>query len=186
MSIEVNLAEVFDENEKEQFKKFLKQFNEDEDFEVLVKKIILASLSEYKEMFLGMGMPSRADEILQYRLNFLIKFFYEDNIPSENDVSMMFHLTQNKSKGLLRSLMVRFYHENNRKLDKTLFKILDNANKDDKKFTIIIPSKFFLEELNSRINKINPKLQIITKTKGTSALYEIDEKTLNKLKEDLE
>ena len=72
----------FDDKEILKLKKI---FNTDEESIIIehLEKIMQASLREYKEMFLGMGLPSRADEIQQHRLFYLIQCYFRDMIPSE-------------------------------------------------------------------------------------------------------
>lgn len=134
-------------------------------------------------MFLGMGMPSRADEIRQYRLFFLIKYYFKDHLPSEAEVSSMFQLTQSRSKNLIRAVMTRFRYDLEDVIENTLKNAIENASWDDDhgKYAMVIQSNIILEELNRLISLVAPKYENVTKVPKSSRKYFVSEDSLREL-----
>ncbi|NMB18828.1 MAG: hypothetical protein GX984_05170, partial [Erysipelothrix sp.] len=89
--------DLLDETE---IQKLMTLFNcqSDEEFNLALKNVILAALTEYKEMLLGKGLPTRADEIKQHRLFHLVKHYFQGVMPTEAEVSSMFQLTETESR----------------------------------------------------------------------------------------
>ncbi|MCK8488280.1 hypothetical protein M0651_13965 [Paenibacillus sp. MBLB2552] len=73
-------------------------------FEQSLNKLCQAALTEYKEMLLGKGLPTRADEIKQHRLLHLITYFFQNSLPNEAEVSSMFQLTETEARALIRNV----------------------------------------------------------------------------------
>lgn len=106
--------------------------DEDDEFESILSKVVIAALTEYKEMLFGMGIPSRAADILEYRLFLLIENCIPNYIPSEEDVSMMFQLTPTRSRSLIRSVLTRYRYQLKEKTNETFRDvILNDKNKDE-------------------------------------------------------
>ena len=160
--------------------------NRDEQFRRAISNIVLAALSEYKNMLLGIGLPSRADEIRQHRLFYLIKYYFKGRLPTESEVSAMFQLTQSQSRGLIRSVMARFHYELEEEIRNTLAMHIRNANSYDdgtiREYRVVILSKYVLDELNRIIGGIAPNLDQIRKVRNTSSTYAISEDTYQKLR----
>lgn len=183
MRFEIELPDdFFEEGEEERFKDFCSQIGED-NFENAIVKIIFSSLFEYKDMFLGKGMPTRGDEIRQYRLNYLIKYFYESRIPSEQEVGLMFHIP--KSGELISKVLDKFSYENEERLKSTIKDVLNDRTENNNKngFKIKIDSKFILKKLNKFIAGIDQSLTPIKKVTDTSGIYIIRTETFEALKE---
>jgi hypothetical protein len=182
ITIELNLTDFFDgdEEEKNRMKTLFhieKVDSTDGDLEEVLKKIVAAAISEYKGMLLGMGIPSRADEIMQQRLFLLIENYFENQIPSEEDVSSMFQLTQTRSRSLIRNVLTKYHYQLKDKRKETLKEILLHPIKDRNNNNIcrlIIPSDIVVEELNrtlSLLTKDNPDLEKITKVSNSTRVY---------------
>lgn len=184
ISVEIpeNFFEDYEWNDLEDL--FKRQNNEG--LEENLKKVILAALKEYKEMFLGRGLPSRADEIQQYRLFCLIKnYFGVEHFPSESEVAEMFQLTQSKSKSLIRLILTRYHYDLKEEIEHILIKTVNDADPyDDDEvsgYIVTIPSDIIVEELNRIINKNAPKCFIIRKIPGTARRYRISDETYSQL-----
>jgi len=147
-------------------------------------KVVLAGLDEYKSMFLGMGLPSRADEIRQHRLFYLIKRYFESRLPSEAEVSSMFQLTQSQSRSLIRSVMARFRYELGEEIRNTLVEHIHRAqfNQDAREYRIVIHSRNVLDELNRIIGGIAPNLDQIRKVRNMSRTYAVSEDSYEALR----
>ena len=162
----------FTVQEKEKLKVLLRSPSEN-DFANAVGKIALASLTEYKEMLLGKGLPTRADEIKQHRLFHLVKHYFLGSIPTEAEVSSMFQLTESESRSLIRNVRTRFRYQLEPEILNTLRATLDLAEQVGNLYKVVIQSENVLEELN-RIIAINaPNLDPITKTRNSARQYAI-------------
>lgn len=161
MSITIELNNLFedDTDEKEKFQTLLEKRN-DSELENALQKIIYAAMSEYKQMFLGRGIPSRADEIQQYRLFYLIENYFGE-MPSEEQVSSMFKMTQTRSRSLIRSVTTKFHYDLEEIIKNSLKDIVKKAKKsedDDNIYHLIIHSNSSVEQLNRIIAKEAPHL----------------------------
>lgn len=184
MKITLDLKDFLDKEEEKKLKELFGSINK-ENFEDSMKKVIFAALEEYKEMFLGRGMPSRADEIQQHRLNYLILHLFGNTIPSEINVANMFHITQNKGRSLISAVLSRFFYENESRLKNTLKDVLENHDHGDgEKYILKISSKYIVDELNKSVSRINLSLPSIRKVSNSAGEYKVNKETFEKLKED--
>lgn len=177
MDITLNLSEeILNESDKQRLKNTLSIESEDE-----IEGIVMASFIEYKDMLLGNGLPTRADEIKQYRLFNLIKYYFRGRIPSESEVSRMFQLTERESKSLIKNVRTRFRYQLEDEIKYTLKKSLEECNYINDRYEVIIHSDNVLEELNRIISEINPSLEPIKKVRDSSRKYYMSEDTYDVL-----
>lgn len=171
MEVTIDLCEIFDEKDIERLEILFSSHNPSE-FENKMQKIILSALFEYKEMLLGRGIPSRADDIQQYRLVGLIKHYFGDALPSEEDVSSMFQLTPSKSKTLIRNVRTRFRYDLEDKISNTTKSLLESVTPHETSdFTVVIKSDYALEELKRNIAYHAPENETLTKFSGGARVY---------------
>lgn len=170
--IRVELDDIFDDDEIRKLKKVI-GLNESDDPSETLLNITNAALNEYKQMLLGMGLPSRADEILQYRLYYLIKHYFRDTIPTESQVSSMFQLTPQKSRSLIRNVTTRFKYDLENELDNTLKETISSAEwvNQENEFHIVIKSNNVIEQLNRIIASLAPDLDLIRKVRFQAGIY---------------
>ena len=64
------------------------------DLKIALTKIAKASFVEYKEMILGQNLPTKANEFLERRLYHLLKCYFIDRFPTENEVISLFQQTE--------------------------------------------------------------------------------------------
>ncbi len=186
MEITIDLSnEFFDEDEWTRLKDFFER-DEIEDLKEDLEKIIPAASSEYKEMFVGRGFPSRADEIRQYRLFYLIQHYFGE-LPSESEVSAMFQETQSRSKNLIRLVLTRFRYDLKEEIDNAIINAIcsakHNGSQESPAYHVTIQSDIIVEELNRVINKNAPRCLIVKKIAGTGRSYSISEDSYDKLRE---
>lgn len=184
MEINIELPENF--FEQDEWHRLQDFFNKEsiEDLNEDLKKIMLSALKEYKEMFIGRGFPSRADEIREYRLFYLIKNYFK-GFPSEAEVSDMFQETQTRSKSLIRNVLTRFRFDLKDEIDNVLKDTLCSARlteDENQEYRVTIQSDIIVEEFNRIINKKAPKCKVIKKVSGTGRNYSISEDSYDKLK----
>jgi len=168
--------DLLDETE---IQKLMTLFNcqSDEEFNLALKNVILAALTEYKEMLLGKGLPTRADEIKQHRLFHLVKHYFQGVMPTEAEVSSMFQLTETESRALIRNVRTRFRYQLEVEIMNTLQQTLLSAEFNEDKYHVVIQSDNVLEELNRVVSTNAPKLDPITKVRGSARKYQISEDT---------
>lgn len=187
MPITIELPEDFFKDQELEKLKVLFHIQDDNGFSEVIQKVACAALSEYKEMFLGMGLPSRADEIMQHRLYYLIKYYFETTLPPEAEVSSLFQLTQSRSKTLIRYVMARFRNELEKEIKNTLRETIQRAklHKDSEAYRVVIQSENVLAELNQIIELDAPDLDPIKKVQHMSKTFSISVDSYNVLRDQL-
>lgn len=162
----------------------------DTEFHKAIQKITLASLKEYKEMLIGRGLPTRADDIRQYRLFLLINEYFENNIPTESEVAALFQITPSQSRSLIRTVMTRYKYKLQDQIDETLKNTIlnsKNPKKDinsDNKCKLYIPSDNIVEQLNRIIDELsttNQDMCRLRKSNEGTRLYWTYKNTYEKL-----
>jgi hypothetical protein len=150
-------------------------------------KLSKTAFMEYVKMFKEKGLPTRADEVQQERLFFLLNYFFENRLPSENEISSIFQLTPSQSKTLLRNTKSRYRTKISTFIRNTLLETLNSASQpnhgDDYEFICTSPTT--VEELNSIVSQKGPELQPIEKIRGLSSKYSCAVDTYTLLKGEL-
>lgn len=174
-------------DEKEKLKRLFDAEN-DAALNAALVKVCHAAMQEYKEMFLGQGVPTRAEEVKQRRLFLLTKHLFGGTMPSEYQVGDMFQLTENQSRALLRNVLSRFRYDIGEELKDTLRSCMDAASYDEdtSEYRVVIRSEVVLEEMRKMLEEEAPLLKPITKVPNTSRNYSISVDTLNALRVGLE
>jgi hypothetical protein len=174
MPIQIELPDdLFDDDQTARLKTL---FNTPDDgaFRDALTRVTCAALTEYRDMFLGMPMPSRADEIRQHRLFHLIKHYFRDRVPSEADVSAMFQLAQRESRRLIGSVITRFRFHLADELSNTLREIVESAQgQADGSYHVVIQSDNAVDELNLIIGINAPGCDPIAKVRNMARTYTI-------------
>lgn len=169
---------ILNESEK---KRLMDTLNMKEELDI--NGIVMASFIEYKDMLLGNGLPTRADEIKQYRLLHLIKQHFKGRIPNESEVSSMFQLTETESKSLIKNVRARFRYQLENEINNTLKDVVEGCTLNGNKYENIIQSDNVLEELNRIVTQVNPALEPIKKVRDSSRKYTISEDSYKALKD---
>lgn len=161
--------------------------NRNPDLAPALTKICKTSFLEYCKMFKEKGIPTRADEVMQERLFFLLNHYYMDRLPSENEISTIFQLTPSQSRTLLRNTKSRYRTKISISITNSLKTIIQGAalNDETDKYEFICLSSVMIEELNLIISQKGPTLEQIIKIKGKASKYECAEDTYDLLKTEL-
>jgi len=175
MPIQLEIPDDFLEKDEEENLKILFGVKTDESFAKALNKIILAALDEYRDMFLGMGLPSRANEIREFRLYHLIKRFFDGRIPDELEVSSMFQLPESRSKSLILYVLTRFRYNLEEEIFNTLRMIITEAEviDDGREYRVFIQSANMIDELNRIIARSGVRYRTLTKIRNEPNLYSI-------------
>ena len=174
------LDEDFSETEKSLISACLAVQSNDDLISAL-EKIAKSALMEYIKMLIGEGMPSRASEVQQERLFYLLIYYFQDRIPSENELSYLFQLTQSQSKMLLKNTKSRYRTKIYSHLVNTYLKILRsvNYNEDMDKYEFVCISPSIIDDLNFIISQKGPTQEAIKKIPGFISLYSCSKDTYN-------
>lgn len=175
--INLHLTNDFLNDEEIEKLKILFKTEDNDEFNIALKNVALAALTEYKEMLLGKGLPTRADEIKQHRLLHLIKHYFQGRIPTEAEVSSMFQLTETESRALIRNVRTRFRYQLESEILNTLQQTIVSAEFSNDTFHVVIQSDNVLEELNRLVSTNAPQLDPISKVRGSARKYQISEDT---------
>ncbi|MEK4186372.1 hypothetical protein [Paenibacillus sp. FSL L8-0494] len=182
MAIQVELSDdIFTQDEVGKLKKLFGT-ETDESFIDAINAITAAAITEYKEMLLGKGLATRADEIKQHRLFHLVKHYFQGRIPTESEVSLMFQLTESESRALIRNVRTKFRYQLEEEVFSTLKLIVSSAVLSGSNYFVVIQSDNVLEELNRVISLNAPQLDPITKARGSARQYQISEDTYDLLR----
>ena len=137
-----------------------------------LKKIAKTAFMEYKKMFNEKGLPTRADEVLQERLFFLIINYYDHFLPKESEISSIFQLTHSQSKTLLKNVRSRYRTKIYQQINHSLRHIVEGAEPEgENEYKMIITSDNLLEELNLLIAQKGPRLKKLMAVRNSAGEY---------------
>lgn len=159
-----------------------------QELEDALTKITKASFMEYLKMFKEKGLPTRADEMQQERLFFLLLYYYENTLPSENELSSIFQLTQSQSRTLLRNTKSRYRTKISTFIKNTLLETINSATQAaiNEPYEFICTSPTTVEELNLIISQKGPTLAPINKIRNLASKYSCAIDTYNLLQQELQ
>jgi len=159
---------------------------DDRAFAAAMQKLCKAAIMEYIGMFVEKGMPSRADEVRQNRLYFLIRHYYESRIPPESEIFLVFQLTPSQSRTLLRNTRSRYRTRIGPQVEASARAVVAGAqkNNDTARWKMVIDSEVLLEELNLVIARRGPTLKTVHLKGGSAGQYEAEEDTYLLLREE--
>lgn len=142
---------------------------------------------EYVKMFKEKGLPTRADEVQQERLFFLLNHYYTNRIPSENEISSIFQLTPSQSKTLLRNTKSRYRTKISTFIKSTLLTALNSATQASRTdpYEFVCTSPTTVEEMNLIVSQKGPTLHPIEKIRGIASKYTCAIDTYNLLQAEL-
>lgn len=144
-------------------------------FNASIGRITLAALDEYRHMLLGIGLPSRANEIREYRLYHLIKRFFRTRIPDELEVASMFQLPITRSKNLIQNVLARFRYDLEDEIHDSLYTIINEAEEIDEGFEyrVYITSTNMVDELNRIISRSGKRFHPLSSVRNEPYFYAI-------------
>lgn len=148
-------------------------------FQGALERLTKSAFMEYAKMFKEKGIPTRADEVAQERLYFLLNHYYNTTLPSESEISSIFQLTQSQSKTLLKNTKSRYrtkikaFLKNS--LKATLAAAVQRGGENLWEFECISPS--IIEELNYIVSQKGPSNHPVEKIRGFANRYSCKEDT---------
>jgi hypothetical protein len=175
--------DFFTLDDKEKLKELF-EVKRDQDFRKALNGVVLAGLEEYRDMFLGDGLPMRADDIRQFRLLYLIKHHFEHRIPNELEVSTMFQIPETRARNLIRYVLARFRNIIEQEILNTIETTLKGirTSKRPNLSLVYIGADNIVEEINRIISLAGSEYRLLTKEQPGSHSYEISMDSLDKVK----
>ena len=175
MPIQIEIPENFFTAEQKEKLYNLFKVTSEEAFADALGRVVLAALDEYRDMFLGMGLPSRANEIREFRLFYLIKRYFNGRIPDELEISSMFQLPESRSKNLILYVLTRFRFNLEQEILNTLRNIIREAEVIDEgqRYRVFIQSANMREELNRIIARSDARLRPLTNIRNEPNFFSI-------------
>lgn len=151
-----------------------------------LKKVATAATNEYLDMILGRNLPTRADEMRERRVYYLIKHYFGDRFPTESEICQLFQTTESRSRTLLRNVRAKYKFEVQEHIRNSVESALSTAeeNKEKDYHVVTINSENVLEEMKQTIARNAPELEQITKKRNSAGLYVIPDDTFNILKKE--
>jgi len=175
ISFELNL----EEDELDLFKSILGC--ESDQLNQQIAKIASASFEEYLRMILGQKVFTRGQDILEYRLLVLVKHYFDERIPDEQDISNLFQATASGSRAITRAIMSKYQYDLKDAIQNTLHDLVESIEKKDGTFKLSVYNQFFKDELNRTLGNIDPALPRIEREKETVSRYIVKESSYNRL-----
>lgn len=146
-------------------------------------KIAKCSLLEYRKMFIEKGLPTKAAEVMQERLFYLIKGYYKDSLPNEQQISTIFQLTYSSAKTLLRNTISKYRIYLQVEIKETIKKVLKTATEDNGKYRLVVQSETIKDELNLYLTQNAPTLKKMLAEKGSAGVFVCPADTMTFLRE---
>ncbi len=185
MEIHVNVDEVLDTRNLEQMQRILETSDPDE-FQDKMEKLAKAGLYELSRMVMGESLPTRAVDIQQNRLLHLIMYFFDGNLPKEEEISRIFHITYSQARTLLLNVRSRFILELEGAEKKAVEYVVNEAEAKDQSepasdYTVVIRSPNVIQLVNDVLGREKPFLDRIQPIGNCG--YEISADAMKTLKE---
>lgn len=127
-----------------------------------------AAFAEYVAQYLGKRSLSRGADILEHRLHLLIRNAFDNEIPTETQVSGLFQTTSTQSRTLIRNTLSRYRFDLAAALRTTVKKTLENAKPDNHHFLLDVQSSQVLDALKTTLEQNYPNEAPITRTPDAS------------------
>lgn len=123
---------------------------EEQDLPAKLAPYARAATQEYTTLFSGQRVFTQGADLRAYRLFLLIKEVFENEIPSEQQVSSMFQTTVGQSRSLLRSVISRYQYELQEVIEGTLTSALSSAEQPETggNWEVTVNNKSLAERLN--------------------------------------
>jgi hypothetical protein len=135
-----------------------------------------AALLEYISVFLGRTNLTRGTDTKEYRLFLLMKEVFKNQIPEEQKISGLFHITSSQSKTLIKAVLSKNRYALEETVKAALIKTMEQAkeNKDDNGDSwVTINNLNIVDELNHILTIKDGTLPKILRKAGTVSTYMI-------------
>jgi hypothetical protein len=135
-----------------------------------------AATLEYVEQFLGRKVFTRGSDIREYRLFLLIRYLFDERIPSEDQVSALFQTTASQSRALIRAVSSKYQYDLATAREATLKAAVEaigqpaNAQAGSD-WSLDGQSDYVIEALNAVVSRQDGTLTRLIRSQGTASSY---------------
>ncbi|MCK9520657.1 MAG: hypothetical protein M0R74_16780 [Dehalococcoidia bacterium] len=143
-------------------------------FKDKISKIAQTAFNEYLDMITNQGIPSRNQDMKISRLSFLIETFFEDQIPTENEVVSLFRITDRVAKTLIEDTLSKNQNRIQTQLENSIIqaiKLFEKNPDNNNEYEGVLTSKILLNKINEVISQEEPGLDRIRSKKATAGKY---------------
>jgi hypothetical protein len=157
--------------------------SDDEELSDKLERIANAAMNEYLDMILGNHLPTRADEMREQRVYYLLKHFFIDRFPTESEICQLFQTTESGSRTILRNVRAKYKFEVQEHIRNSVELALSTAEENSEKnhYVVTIKSENVLEEMKQLVSRKAPQYGQIAKKRNSAGLYIIPSDTYNVL-----
>lgn len=155
-------------------------FNRD-DFQVRIAK---ASYEENIQLYSSSMRISTISELNQFKLYLIVRYILDSNIPTENEVSQLFKITNSTASTLIRNMQSRYQIELQNALKSSILAILHTVDFDDPAllfdgnyYEIYIRSNSLVKTINQILQFADRSYPPISLCRGTNNKYKIFNET---------
>ena len=180
MNIKINIE--FTDKEKVLLKKVLSA-KTDAELTLKFEKIAAAATDEYKAMILGQNVFTRGKDMQEFRLLKLINRYFDNQIPSEQEICALFQIRANEAKGLINAITSKYQYDLEENISKTILAVLEKSVKEVKanKYPISLRSAYLKEEINRLLLIINPDLPPLERNITSGGSFLLSESSYDEL-----
>lgn len=147
MQITVNLN--LSEDDEKQLVAVLGSHNDNVELQTTLQLYAQAALLEYVNGFLGHTSLTRGSDTREYRLFLLMKEVFKEQIPDEQTISELFHITLPQSKTLIKAVISKNRYALKEIIKTSLIKTIRDGKVDDNKdCETSIKNLIIVDELN--------------------------------------
>lgn len=175
MRICLELSQLIGSDEKATLKRVLNA--DDDSLPLALERVAMAAMEEYLEMVLGKQLPTRADEIRERRLFYLLKHYFTGRIPDELEVASLFQLTEGSSRSLLRNTLTKYRFDLETQTLDTIRMLLESAEEGNDTYHIVVRSEAILDEMKRVVSAKAPQLEQISKVRNSAGVYSFPKDT---------
>jgi hypothetical protein len=140
-----------------------------------------AALEEYIGVFTGDNMFSTVTDINKYRLFLLIKHVFHDELPAEERIADLLHLTPSAARTLLRNTAAKYRRELDAATTASLKRTLSGLKEKKNEYRFSPPNAFIVEKMNALLAGADKALPPVTRVKDTISQYSIGPDSYKKL-----
>jgi hypothetical protein len=145
ITVDLNLSE----DDKNQLADVLGSSNDDVELQTTLRLYAQAALLEYVNGFLGQTSLTRGSDTREYRLFLLMKEVFKEQIPDEQKISELFHITLPQSKTLIKAVISKNRYDLKETIKASLIKTIRDGKLDDNKdCETSIKNLIIVDELN--------------------------------------
>jgi len=126
-----------------------------------------AAFHEYINMITDVGMPTKTSDVLNSRILLLVEHYFK-KFPADNDIALLFNITQSKSQTTLNNLKSTHRNKLRSKLETQLKEFLNTGvDLNNGTWEFNITSKPIIQELNNVMVLKDPGLEAFKQKPNT-------------------